>query len=368
MVLGGPSSPIISYYDSGSRVPCFCLGHGGLGNYWHGVIPLSLRPAYVNGCEAEFRSLLGHFYPGRALQDEVGRNRLFVPLRPIRPRREWLRLTADRGPLLDIRFETASRLELRAGRVLVITEQARYEARRVWLAAGTFGSAMLLRRSGLISDNRRSVSDHAICYLGQVPGSRAVGLGMAGRNRHGYLLDVGDGASGRAVVSLKPARFDYRILDRGIQQRAAFGLPIAGAIGKILRASSPGLLSEALFNKFGLFPRASVYSAYAQVAVPNALEMGSDGSVEVCRERYVEACTVARSAIDLPGITPSRIPEPFIFGIHTHGSLPESAASIADGMVKVVDSSVLCGVGAEHHSFYVMSLAHRSVRRGEDIP
>lgn len=366
LVLGGPASTSLSFYEAVSRVPYSCLGYGGLGNYWHGVIPLSLRPDYVHNCERDFRTLLGHFYPGEAMQSQVGREQVFVPLFPIRPRREWSRLKRDRGSRLDLRYIAVSRLEPHDRHVRVVSDAEVFNSAKVWIAAGTFGSAMLLRRSGLTEDVTRLVSDHAICYLGQMRDPCQRTFGLAGRNRHGYFLKAQEGALGQALVTVKPARFDYKYLDRGIQQRAAFGLPVAGALAKILRASSPGLVAEALFNKFGLFPRASLHSVYAQVKVPAALEFGRDGSVGVRTARYVNACAQVRAEIHLPGITPSRLLDPFIFGIHTHGSLPENSASVAGDMIRVLDASVLPDIGVEHHSFYIMSLAHQIVRRNEN--
>ena len=293
------------------------------------------------------------------VEEWLGRDRLFVPYQPVRPQAYWPRLQKWHGASLTIRLHLADHLQ-QDGRGWVVSVGAdRLRAQRVWLAAGALGTPRVLQRSpGLDISVRSHVSDHVILYLGQID-RRAhpdEGAPAITRTPSGIVMPFRTDALRHGVVTTKPARFDYRRLDHGIAQRAAFGLPTAGVIGKLLRAGSPGLVAESLFNKFGLFPAAQRLSVYAQVRVEDAfrVEPGGAGLTPMLDviQRETDRC---RAALAWPALTPSRRTELFVRGIHLHRSLDASRLS-ASGL-HVADASLLDRIGPEHHSFAVMARA-----------
>ncbi|MBP8235290.1 MAG: hypothetical protein KAY22_23620, partial [Rhizorhabdus sp.] len=44
LVIAGPQDGQLSHYQAGRPAPSSYLGFGGLGRYWHGVIPTGLTP------------------------------------------------------------------------------------------------------------------------------------------------------------------------------------------------------------------------------------------------------------------------------------------------------------------------------------
>ena len=54
LVLCGPAESATQYYDSTRRSPCSYLGYGGLGNFWHGVIPMGSRMNISGAGTADF--------------------------------------------------------------------------------------------------------------------------------------------------------------------------------------------------------------------------------------------------------------------------------------------------------------------------
>lgn len=367
LVVCGPERGGFSYYDSRRAVPCAYSGAGGLGNDWHGVIPTGWRNNFAASSDAEFAGTFNKFYPHTPIGERLGTPALFVPWRPIRPRAELLRLARSRGPRLTLSWQAALGLEPRGAHACVRTAQGIHSARRVWLAAGALGTPELLESALGPGFRRPVVSDHVFCYLGHVDGVAAPDIV---HSRDGMLMPAQYGAGNAALYTLRPARFAFRQLDHGIEQRAVFGLPTGNAIAKIARRLSAGLLAEALFNRFGAFASARRYSVYAQVLVQDAYGWQPAAEPALCARTGVirEATDAARSEVPIHGVHASRRPEMHIPGIHLHHSvdldaLKRAGINTPGSPVQIVDASVLNDIGCEHHSFKMLIAARERARR-----
>jgi len=361
LVIAGPESPRTLYYEPTSAVPSAHLGHGGLGNFWHGVIPTGGRENFAGSQPTDFEQLCAWFYPGLEVAARLGKPFLFVPWKPIRPAKAWLRLGAERGGKLKLIRQTARRFELGNG-VVVHTDAGTYRASRVWVCAGALQTPALLDRSLGRVVSRGMISDHVLCYLGQV--DRKVNPEVAAprleRTTHGVWFPAGYDAAGTALVTSRPARFEFRRLDFGIEQRAVFGLPPSTVLAKLLRGRSAGLIAEALYNRAGLFPGARMQSIYAQLVVRDAYEVQDGGESLVRRQDTIRSATDAlRATFGLQGLQPSRRPDLGLPMIHLHHSVDARAAAAAglnttQSLVRVADASMYENIGPEHHSFKVM--------------
>jgi hypothetical protein len=366
LVLGGPAQGQFSHYDGRATVPSAYLGEGGLGNDWHGVIPTGWRNAYDARDDEAYTALFRRFYARTDPRARLGRPWLFVPWKPIRPRPEFARLQRERGGRLMLAQELA--LSFRASRagVAVTTPTTTHRARRLWVAAGALHTPGLLERSlgGKIA--RGLVSDHVGCYVGQADGLPAP---VIHRNLDGAFFQAWQGTCADALYTLRPARFAYRTLDHGIEQRAVFGLPTGSAIAKISKRMSPGLLAEAFYNRFGLFASAPRHSVYAQVLVRDAYAVAEAETALAAQAQAIHAATeAARTQAPFAGLRVSQRPELTIPGIHLHDSvdaqaLARAGVGDADFPVQVVDASVLSEIGPEHHSFKMMLGALARARR-----
>jgi hypothetical protein len=357
------------YYDQKQTVPCAFTGSGGLGNDWHGVIPTGWRNNFGNASEQGFDSMLRYFYPSIESGARVKAPWLFVPWKAIRPQPHFARLMAERGEKLSMRHEVALSLSMASGAVQITTTVGQYRASRVWLAAGALHTPTIIEKSfgsGLV---RGLVSDHAFCYIGQVQNAQAPKLT---HSREGMFFPARYNASGEALYTLRPARFKFRQLDFGIEQRALFGLPTGNAVAKIARRASPGLLAEAFYNRFGLFPGSQMHSVYAQVVAKDAYEFGTEPRIVIARPSAIrDATDRARREQPYDGLAPSQLPDAFIPGIHLHHSLSRATlASVgvdtADSRMKVVDASTLENIGPDHHSFKMLLAAYDRVRASQD--
>lgn len=363
LVLAGAESGFRHY--PAANVPAARNGRGGMGSYWHGVIPLSLRHRPTGFDDDHWTRLAQYFYPGADMGARIGNEQYFVPRRPIRPAEYFARLLSEGA--IEIVDDDAMRLEVTEGNTphCVKTVGQDFAGRNLWLCAGALGTPGILTRSGLIAARARSVSDHVIGYAGQLAASDESRVMMATvlRDREGVFFPFRFGGGGDHFFTLRPARFDFAPLDAGIAKRAIFGLPANRVVSGIAGHMSPGLIAEALYNKLGLFPHARRYSVYFQTVVFDAYLLDEDGGLSLTSQGTSKAAIEqARAAVPFANVLPSRQPDLYIPGIHLHGSLTrEECERFGPGRrynsLHVADASALRDIGPEHHSFAMMAAA-----------
>jgi hypothetical protein len=366
LVIGGPEIGTFVYYGGSRTQACGYLGHGGLGSYWHGVIPIFDQHALRGAPVAAFDKLLRYFYPHTNIDGRFGEPWLFVPWRPIRPKAEWPRLSAERAGSVQCLDETVTRVVPGERDMAVHTRNATYRGQRVWLCAGALHTPALLERSLGARIARPFVSDHVFCYMGQIDRKRsAVEAPHAHRTRDGVWFESRYDDRGRALYMLRPARFAFSRLDHGFEQRSNSGPPAGQAAAEKLRTLSPGLLAEALYNRTGLFPNARVQSVYAQINVPDAHHFCS-GDARLSARVDVIRCAVdaVREHLPWPTMNRSRRPDLFMPANHLHCSvdaevLTRAGVNLPASRLQVADASVLHDIGPDHHSFKLMVAAYQ---------
>lgn len=372
LIIGGPTNGRFVYYNYNRTAfkPSAYLGLGGLGNFWHGIIPTGSSRHLHGPSVASFVRLVRRFYPNTDVADRLGKPWLFVPWKPIRPKTEWRRLQAERVNTLVFVQDLVSRFELRDRNVCVYTANSRHRASRVWICAGALHSPALLDRSLERKISRPLVSDHVFCYLGRIDRSRTdIAPPRFERTRDGVWFDGRYDDQNRALCTLRPARFAFRQLDYGITRRSSvFRLPVSNSAGRIIRGASFGLFAEALYNRSGMFANARVQSVYAQVHVPDAHQFHSDCAQVAARKEIILAVVDAvRAKPPWVNMQPSRKPDIFIPSAHLHHSVDMDAlksAGVDDltSKVQVVDASALSDVGPDHHTFRLMVKAFERAR------
>ena len=373
LLIAGPEAGQLSHYDAGCGVPNAYLGFGGLGRYWHGVIPTGLNPNPDSINDADFERLFKIFYPRTDASAKIGEPWLFVPRHPIRTPAAWKQAKQMRAERLTIVCELAQSFSTDGHSVTVRTHKGRYSGRRLWIAAGTLHTPKLLAASlDRFEGVRPAVSDHAIAYIGQIDRDMHphIDAPHIERSAEGFWTRAVFNSDASGLFTLKPARFSYRRLDHGIEQRAAFGLPTGGVVAKLAKASSLGLVAEALYNKFGLFPDARRLSVYAQIRMMDAYSFDADRHMIAPRAEAIRSAIdhVRRNAVWHDETLRSRQPELFVNGIHLHNSidvasLKRRGINLPNSQVQVIDASVTDNIGSEHHSFKLMAAAFAKARQ-----
>ena len=366
LVVAGTKTGTPQFYSGGSGSLCGHTGAGGLGNSWHGVIPLSLQRTFCDSAEESFSGFFRHFYPRASLAPYLGKAVLFVPWRAIRPLPALLGLQRERRTRLQIRFERATSFEIHGRGIRLRTASSEHSGRRLWLAAGPLATPFLVSRSLGVAAHRPYASDHVICYVGQCDD---IAPPIVRRTGEGMFVSVDYDAHGESLYLARPARFDFRRLDASITERGVFGQPSGQVLASIARLRSPGLIAEALFNRAGIGATATRYNIYAQTQVQDAYELRDHPSLPlIARPDAIRAATdAARSSLPFPSASLSRRPENVLPGIHIHNtlereSLRSKGLDFPGSPVQIVDASTLDGIGGEHHSFKMMLAAFERAR------
>jgi hypothetical protein len=375
----GTSTGQFSYYDARRTVPCAYLGMGGLGNYWHGVIPMGWRHNFGQASDTAFATLFQHFYPHTDVSNYLGKHTLFVPWRAIRPATLLQRLSAAQPQQLTLLNEAAVslRFEAQGNTVVVSSNGTNHRAARTWVAAGALHTPALLAQTWGAGVQRGLASDHVFCYVGQVQNQPNSPPKRVTYSRDGAFFPATYDAANTALYTLRPAAFAFKQLDFGIEQRAVFGLPTGNAVAKIARRMSPGLLVEAFYNRFGLFGGTQTHSVYAQIPVENAYELidlqqhqnsqPKSALITPLRpqtERIRQATDAARAAQPYPALRHSCRPDIHLPGIHLHHTLnlmelSRLGINTANSLIQVIDASALRYIGPDHHSFKMMLAAYQ---------
>lgn len=372
LVLTGGKQDKISYYDENSKIPCQNLGLGGLGNFWHGVIPMHQFNNISQLSDAHFIELFRIFYPNESIENIINSPWLFVPYKPIRPKSHWNKISEGRSGYLTLVHSLAERIYKRNGTWTVQTDDGHYlESKRLWIAAGALGTPALLEQSPEYSAaTLPTVSDHLILYVGQV-NRKMYPLITSPEVKHtasGYLMKACSDFGGEGLMTIKPARFAYKTLDQGIEQRSAFGLPASGVVKKVISSGSLGFIAESIFNKFGLFPNSQVLSVYAQIRVEDGYRRLPNGmGVRADEERIATRIENFRSTFSQNELRLSRRPDLYIRGIHMHQTLNieklfNLEINTESSHCFVVDASAVGDIGSEHHSFRLMARAFHLAR------
>ena len=370
LVIGGPTSGQFVYYNGGRTNPCAYVGHGGLGTYWRGVISTGGQQNFAGESAGYFQTFIRRFYPNTDISERLGKPWLFLPWRPVRPKAEWRRLKAERSDRLAFLHECISRFTPGSRDVSVHTASSTYRAKRLWMCAGPLHSPALLDRSIERRVSRQFVSDHVLCYLGQIDRLRTgVAPPRVQRTKDGVWFEVRYDDQSRALYTLRPARFAYSRLDHNIVQRIMRPPRTGIDLQKILRSASPGWIAEVLYNLSGLFPNARMQSVYAQITVPDAHRFHSCDTRVSVRRDIVQSFVddVRANSVWTQHMQTSGRSDIFLPSIHLHHSVDLDALTRAGvneptSRVQVVDASVLGDIGCDHHSFKLMVAAFQRAR------
>lgn len=362
-VIAGPDEGAFRPYSSEHDVPCAYDGFGGLGNAWHGVIPLKLNGDFSGSDLTAFQNMFAFFYPETPIEAQFGKDWVFVPRRAIRPKEFWPKLSARFKESLTFVSHLAERVSFnKDGSLKVLcNDGSMLMAKRVWLCCGALGTPRLLHTS-FGQGARTTLSDHVLIYLGRTDahqGTPPLEV-RTQKAREGFFLGVDYASEQDAMLTTRPARFDFAQLDNGFARRASFGLPMKRAIWQILKAPSSGLISEAFFNRYALFPKARYQSVYAQLRVPDALQLDpSQGAVQMRLEHIRAHIEKQRGQICPVGVEPSQRPELFLPLIHIHGCIEQEALNELGinrpgATIQINDAAGISDIGPEHHSFKMM--------------
>lgn len=237
----------IKYFESGSSgKPIESLSNGGNSNLWHSVISRFLYEENINQASSKFFSEL---FPNSAKTNELD-TYSFIPFFPIRPLKKIQKKKKELKELVD---DTILYVEKDMfDNVHIHGSKSSYTTENLFLCTGSVSSLKLLSDSNIIETSTSTLSEHLVGYFGQFKGplnENQIVLTREGHFKRFHEIKL-DKRS--LYITLRPANFDFKNLEKANEFRNFFGRNSKSIITSLFTKFNLGLILEALYNKFGL--------------------------------------------------------------------------------------------------------------------
>lgn len=362
LMIGGHKNNRVHSYNSTVPTPCLNEGIGGLGNFWHGVIPLKLDTLEKSYLE-DFMTLFNIFYPKFKIQKHLLSNKLFVPYTPIRPLKFIKKELKKRRGQLIFKEEFVNLLKIENSTVIVHTDKSQFRSKRVWICAGALSTPEILSKTFNDQFYNQFAKDHFIVYVGNIKNESLPDSNFTAPNynKSGILFNgLFDSEQSNSLLTIKPAKFAFKTLDYGIQQRMIFGLATKKLLSKLFSRFSPGLFFEALYNKTGLFHKSDLFNIYAQVLIDDAYFLNSNCQRLTKNEKGIQQRLHAfHDQLEFKGLNKTLLRDNYLPGIHLHNTISDTKIKeynldSPNSPIQIVDPSMSNNIGCEHHSFNTM--------------
>lgn len=237
-------------------------------------------------------------------------------------------------------------------------------AKKIILCAGAFGTMNLLFNSGLGSP-KSSVSNHINGYF-SIKDNTSNSTNTVYRGNHGHVKKINRGmVHGKKYMTyLRPANFDFKDESKLIRHKSVYSRSTNQIYKNIIKSTSPGLLIEALYNRYGYW-FGDKSNGYFQIE--------ADGLYTFSNGRVNLNTTALRQVIDqlkCNDLFSGIIDQTIVSGIHYFNSVTPSqeVGSITNPgdwnkKILLADSSYMKTIGATHHTFSVMAINALALRR-----
>jgi len=237
----------IKYFESGSsRKSIESLSNGGNSNLWHSVISRFSYQENITEASSKFFNAL---YPNSAKSNGLAVYS-FIPYFPIRPLKEIQKKKKELKELVDdtILFVEKDIFD----NVHLHGSKSSYTTENLFLCTGSISSLKLLSDSNIIKTNTSTLSEHLVGYFGQFKGTlneTQIVLTREGHFKRFHEIKLNNRS---LYITLRPANFDFKDLEKANEFRSFFGRNSKSIITSLLTKFNLGLILEAIYNKFGL--------------------------------------------------------------------------------------------------------------------
>ena len=365
-----------TYYPQSQNVLLEHYGLGGLSNYWHSIIPLSLSTWMNCGEDSDnYLFFLSKFYPQEQWNTIYSSShvpditqRLFVPRQRIRAGTLIQEIVSRFEKQLQLLSCHASRIEYRNGQFTInSTDHHSFKTRKLVMAAGSLGTPYLLSSLFECQNLSGTASDHVITYHGRYEPRHQSYAAKPKMIKTGYILECPISECRSSIYYSRPSLADFTRVDQPILKRITQGL---NRNLSTLKNISIGTLAEQMYTRAGLQLPSKYFSIYSQTLAERSYSYSIDKNhsraILSCNELSI-AYSIAEARKKNPWshggkFIPSSFEDKYIPGVHLHGTIGKTSPirrsidSLAE--LSIIDSSVHETIGAEHHAFRVAYLAY----------
>ena len=230
-------------------------------------------------------------------------------------------------------------------------------AKKIILCAGAFGTMNLLCNSDL-GEKQLSLSNHINGYL-SLNNSASNSMNKVYRGKQGHIKKVSRGIvlGKKYMTYMRPANFDFKNKLKLIRHKSIYSRNTNQIYKNVLMSTSPGLLIEALYNRYGYWYGDSA-NTYFQIEA-DGIYTYDKGNVNLNPEALKQFLDKLRSNDLFTGV----IDETIVSGIHYFNSVSPSREvgfitnqSDWNRKILLADTSYMKTIGATHHTFSVMAI------------
>jgi len=337
---------------------------GGL-DEWHGVSSLALYKKHYPSDMALAKEFFSEIYMEREeICECIDESHIYIPNKKI-DLHNLVELIESLN--CDVIVGNVDSVNLESFYAEAIIGDARFRAKKIILAAGAIGSMRLLSNSGLGTPNAY-IGNHinGYCNFNVKPPEGALSI-KRGKGGHAKPIVSGILSGHEYIQYHRPSLFDFRYKDMLIKNKSTYSRSKSEVYSKILRAMSPGLISEAIYNRYGYWIGGSNSNVYYQIESTNVYYYDHQKKLILVDQNNLKSFNHSlKSDFGFKQLCEETI----VSGIHFYNSVnPVDGIGIIankeswSNTILVADSSCLKSIGGAHHTFSIMAMGNLAARR-----
>jgi len=234
---------------------------GGNSQLWHSVISI-----FNSSIDKSFREKeLNRFFK-LTKSNLLWKGYSFIPFRPLRPLSYFPKKFINDKIIL---------IEENKNDIILYGKNKQFRAEKVFLCTGAISTLKILNNSNLLSDKKITFSDHSIGLIGQLKTKEKIKHVIFDRKGHYKKhLKVKLNGDTNAYLSVRPAFFELKDIKKAEYFKGFYADSSINIILKLIkRFFFPGIILEALYNKFGVnFFKTNVYNILGHIDNPDSFE------------------------------------------------------------------------------------------------
>ena len=329
---------------------------GGLSG-WHGVISPNLYLEHFPKKIENFYEFFHRFYPETVtFTNSLTDNSIYVPRKKIACN-HLKKIFEEKG--VNLYVDEINRLEVNDSFATAISNTEKFRAKKIILAAGAIGTAKLLQQSDLgvvnnyIGNHLNGYADLNISITQDQVKTIFGDKGHIKKTVNGSILN------NKYMVYPRPSAFDFRHKKNLSKFKTIYSRKESDVIKNIVKSLSPGLILEAIYNRYGYWFLTNLANNYFQIESNSIYSLDKNFNV-VVDEGNLNAYL---KNLKINNIFKHADLSTIVSGIHFYNTVkPDDSIGGAtdynswNNRLIVSDSSTMTSIGGSHHTFSLMAI------------
>ncbi|CAM8346129.1 hypothetical protein MCERHM63_00827 [Candidatus Methylopumilus planktonicus] len=338
------------------------IGFGGGLDFWHGVSSLELFRQHFPKKIAQAINFFKSLYNETEPLPDISSNYIYVPNNKI-SEKNLIELIKKKN--CDFLVDEALFISENDGLIKLTCKNRVVYCKKILICAGAVGSQKLLINSGL-AKKRKVIGNHLNGYgdfnIETPKSQRQVVIG-----KHGHFKIVSTGVVNdkKFMIYPRPALFDFKNPDTVKKFKSSYSRKDKFIYKYIAKSMSPGLLLEALYNRYGYWMAGDNSNQYFQIETDDIYSIDQYHKIQINENRL----NVFLNQLKLDHRFTNVGSDSVVSGIHFYNTI-DAAANLGlitnedDWNKKIIicDSSSLRSLGGCHHTFSLMAMNYIAMK------